>query len=1079
MPLPKQTININFGQGLDQKTDPKAIAIGKFKELTNRVFNKAGLLSKRNGFGSLPALPDIDATYSTTFGGNLTAIGSKVEAFAKGSKTWLDKGAFQAISLNVLPLARSAINQTQCDAVTASNNYICTVFTQVNAGVSSYYYAVQDKTTGQYILAQTLIPVGSGVVTGSPRVFLLGGYFILVFTNIIAGASHLQYIAISVSSPSTVVKSNTDIAAAYISDPSLAWDGVVVGNKLFIGYNTTSGAQQIKITYLSLSLVVTTPVAFLTSIATTMSLTADITNPTHPVIYASFWDNGASVGQAVAVDQNLNKLMTATQWLATGTVSNVTSTAKSGVLTIVYENVHAYSYDSSIGSNFLSKNTITKPSTVTTGTLGTAAVVVRSVGLASKGFLVNDSMYMLASYSSSFQPTYFLVDLNGKTIAKIAYQNGGGYLTLGLPQAQVIDDSVNIPYLYRDLVQAANKAQGVVAPAGVYSQTGINLSMLSFNSSTLSTSEIGANLNLSGGFLYAYDGNTLNEQNFHVYPDSIKAVKVADPAPTGDVSSSVTPTIITNISDMTGIAVGMTITGTAIPANTVVVSLGVNAVTMSHAATGTHSTETITFTGGVTAQVYYIQVIYQWTDAQGNIFNSAPSIPVTTTAGAGESSILITGPMLRLTYKSSVKIIIYRWSAGQQNYFQSTSITNPLLNSTSTDSWSFTDLLSDSQIIGNGLIYTIGGVIENTGAPACTALTLFDTRQWLIDAEDQNLLWFSKPVIEGAPVEFSDLFTYYIAPNAGVTGSTGPMKCIFPMDDKLVIFKAQSLFYINGTGADITGSNGQYSQPIFITSTIGSVNQRSIVLTPQGLMFQSDKGIWLLRRDLTTTYIGADVDDSLGTTVTSALVVPTTTEVRFTLDNGTTLCYDYFFQEWGTFKNISAVSSTIYEDLHTYVTSTGGVAQETPGAYTDNGNPVLTAFKTGWINLANLQGFERFYYFYFIGQYLSPHKLQIQLSYDYNDTPRQSVIVTPNNFSSSVPSPYGDQPAPFGSAIDLEQWKIYAKIQKCQAFQITMQEIFDPALGVAPGAGLTLSGLNMVIGVKQGSVPIRASQTAG
>lgn len=1016
-----QPVPLNFSQGLDQKSDPKAIPFGKFFKLYDRVFNKLGLLEKRNGFGPLPALPNATSTYTTTFGGNLTAIGNTIEALANGNKRWISKGNFQPISMDVKPVVRSALGQTQCDSVVAANGFVCTVFTEVNNGTNAYKYVIQDSVTGQNIVSPTVIPVASGVATGSPRVFLLNATFVIIFTNVITGTSHLQYVAVSSTDP-TVVSANTDIAANYISETTLSWDAVVVNDHIYIAYNTTSGGQKINITYMTTGFNIASPVSFVGSIATIMSMCADVSTPSHPVIYAAFWDSSGSTGNVVAVDLNLNKVMTPTAWLSTGTILNVATAAQNGAVTIIYEYSNNYSYDSGIPSHYLSKNTVTLPMTVTTGTLGTATVLLRSVGLASKPFILNSTIYVLTTYSSVFQPTYFLINISGQAIAKFAYQNGGGYLTKGLPQAQVFGSQVWIAYLFKDLIQAVNKTQGVASAAGVYSQTGVNLALITYGSENLSTSEIGHNLNISGGFLYAYDGNTLNEQNFHLYPDNVEA-------------------------------------------------------TWSDSGGSIHAQPS----GSINTNAYYYQVIFQWTDAQGNIFNSAPSLPVAvTTTGTGTAgSITITGPNARITYKSGIKIIIYRWSIGQENYFQATSLTAPLLNSTTADSWTFTDTLADASIIGNSLIYTTGGVIENTGGPCCSAMTLFDTRQWLIDAEDPNLLWYSKQVIQGTPVEMSDLFTLYVAPNAGVTASTGPMKCIYPMDDKLIIFKSQSLFYINGSGPDNLGSNNQYSQPIFITATVGSINQNSIILTPYGLMFQSDKGIWLLGRDLQTSYIGAPVENTNESLITSAVAIPKTTQIRFTLGNGTALMYDYYYQEWVTFRNIDAVSSTLYQNLHTYVSSIGGVSQETPNKYLDNGNPVVTGFVTGWINLAALQGFQRFKGFYFLGQYFTPHKLQVQIAYNYVESTYQSILIQPNNFSSATPSPYGDQPAPFGSPIDPEQWKVNPQIQKCESFKLTVDEIYDPSFGVECGAGLSLSGLNLLLKIKRGSRPIRVSQTAG
>lgn len=1027
--LQKQPVPINFAQGLDTKTDPKQVQLGKFLVLQNSVFTKGGLLQKRNGYGLLSALPNTATTYLTTFNGNLSAIGTTLSAYSKGTASWVNKGSIQPLSLSTLPVARSALNQTQCDTALAPNGLMCVVFTEVNNGTSTYKYSVLDSTTGQRVVNPTAIPVNTGAVSGSPRVFLLGGYFIVVFTNLISATSHLQYIAISTNSP-TSVRANADIAVSYAPSTNLSWDAVVTGNKLFIGYNTTSGGQQIEITTLSTNFTVAAPIAFVGSIATSMSLCADMTTLSNPAIYASFWDSAGSTGYAVGVDQNLNIIMTPTQFLSTGTIKNLASTARNGVLTIVYEVSNAYSYDSGIPTNYLQYKTVTLPGSVTTGTVSSATTILRSLGLASKAFLYNSTMYMLGTYSAPLQPTYFLIDLSGNIVSRFAYENGGGYVQTGLPSAQVTGDVVSIAYLYKDLIQSTNTTglTESIGPAGasnIYSQTGVNVASITFDSSTLSVSEIGANLNISGGMLWAYDGRTVNEQGFHLFPSSVECVWSA--------------------------------TGGSIHAQP---------------------------DGATNINAYYYQVTYEWTDAQGNIIRSAPSIPVgvTTTSTGTAGSITVNVPTLRLTYKTNVKIVIYRWSVANQTYYQVTSITAPTLNDKTVDSIAYVDTLADSSIIGNSIIYTTGGVVEDIAGPAATATTLFDDRLWLIDAEDQNLLWFSKQVIENTPVEMSDLLTMYVAPTTSSQGSTGPMRCLAPMDDKIIIFKKNAIYYVNGTGPDNTGSNNQYSQPVFITGTVGCVNQNSIVLTPQGLMFQSDKGIWLLRRDLGYEYIGAPVEAFNASTVNSAVSIPGTNQVRFTLSTGETLMYDYYYQQWGTFIGVPAISSTLYESLHTYVNSAGQVLQETPGLYLDNrSNPVLLGFTTSWINLAGLQGYQRAYYFYLLGQYMTPHKIQIGIAYDYNSSPEQSILITPDNYTpnygTTAIGPYGAQDTYGGD--DLEQWRVFLAKQKCMAFQISFTEVFDPSKGVVAGSGLTLSGLNLVVGLKKGYKPIPSSKSTG
>lgn len=1028
----KQNVPINFAQGLDLKTDPWQVEAGKFLLLQNSVFTKGGLLQKRNGYSSITSLPDQTTTYLTTFNGNLTAVGSTLEAFSQGSNLWINKGTIQPLTLSVMPTVRSAFNQTQCDSVLAPNGNVCVVYTEVNNSTPSYKYEIQDSVTGQNLIAPTLIPAGSGVVTGSPRVFLLGGYFIIVFTNVISTVSHLQYIAVSQTNPS-IVSAAADIASAYISATTLSWDGYTVGNKLFVAYNTTTGGQKVSITYLTPSFIVATPQTFSGSKATMMSVTADQTNPSAPIIYASFYDSVSTNGFVVAVDQNLNKRMTATQIITTQTVANISSAAQNGILTAVYEVVNAYAYDSGIPTDFINTVSVTLPNTVTTGTVGSTTLVSRSVGLASKSFLMNGVQYILTAYQSNLQSTYFMMDLSGRVISRFAYENGGGYLPVGLPQAQVVGAAVYIAYLYKDLIQSTNTSGLVqsIGPAGasnIYAQTGINISKQEFTASTLSSSEIGSNLNLSGGFMWAFDGQTLNEQGYHLFPDNIETT--------------------------------WSTTGGAIHAQP---------------------------DGATNTNAYYHQVTYEWTDIQGNIFRSAPSIPIpTTTTGSGTTgSITLHIPTLRLTYKTGVKIVVYRWSVANPIYYQVTSLTAPTLNDKTVDAITYVDALADSSIIGNNIIYTTGGVLENIGYPASVATTLFDNRLWSIRAEDRNILDSTKQVIEGVPVEYSDLLSLYVAPSTGAQGSTGPLQCLFPMDDKLILSKADALYYINGSGPDNTGANSQYSQPIFITATVGSSNQKSFVLIPGGVMFQSDKGIWLLGRDLQTTYIGAPVEEFNSYTVNSAVNVPGTNQVRFMLSNGVTLMYDYFYGQWGTFVGVPSVSSTLYQSLHTFVNSSGQVYQESPGSYLDGSNPVLLKLRTSWFNLAGLQGYQRAFFFYLLGQYYSPHKLYVEIAYDYNPSSLHSVLISPTNYSppyggngSDIESPYGNQ-ITYGGPSAVEQWRVFMKKQRCQSFQLTISEIYDPTLGASAGAGLTLSGINLIIAAKRGWIPISSRASVG
>lgn len=1028
MALVKNNLNINFSHGLDTKTDPFQVQPGKFLDLTNTIFTKGGLLQKRNGFEPLPSLPDDTNTFTTTYNGNLMALGNKLEAFALGANSWTDRGQLQPVKLDTLPLIQNSFPITQSDSAVAPNGLVCVVTSTAQNSVMLYSYSVLDSTTGQTVVGPVALPSGFTATPRSPSVYLLGKYFIVVFHALIGPVNHLQYIAVNSVIPLQASPA-TDISTQYAPSNTSAVDGVVANSSLYLAWNGSDAGGAIRMTRIDSNLNPHITVIFPGKMATLMSVTADVTGNT-PNIWATFWNSTTNQAYTLIVDQNLNTVLAPTLLFTIAGVANIATTAQNNQLLAIYEIATSYAYDPSIATDYL--NTITCSSV---GVVGPTSVLIRSLGLASKAFLINGTTYVLAAYGSTFQPTYFLLDQTGNIIAKLAYSNGAGFYKTGLPNVTVSGTIVQLSYLFKDLIEAVNKSQGVANVGGVYSQTGVYLATFDLSITDIVTAEIGSNLQISGGFLWMYDGFAPMENNFHLWPDYVEATWSA--------------------------------TGGSIAAQP---------------------------DGATNTDAYFYIATYEWSDM--NTFRSAPSIPISvTTTGSGTAgSITVHVPTLRTTYKTPVnaagaavsipipaaKIVLYRWSVAQQVYYQVTSINHPLLNDVTVDSVTFVDTQSDAQIIGNNVLYTSGGVIENIGPPAVSTMTLFQSRLFLVDAEDQNLLWFSKQVIENTPVEMSDLFTIYVAPTISAQGTTGPMKALAALDDKLIIFKDNAMYYITGSGPDNTGANNQYSEPIFITATVGCSNQHSIVFTPQGLMFQSDKGIWLLGRDLSTQYIGAPVEEFNDSVVLSALNIPGTNQVRFTLDNGITLMYDYYFGQWGTFNGIPAVSSTLYNGLHTYINALGQVFQETPDLYVDGGNPVLMSFTTSWFNLAGLQGYERAYFFYLLGTYISPHKLVLGISYDYNEYPTQQTVISPVNFNPTYggDSLYGGS-SPYGGNSPIEQWRVFLKQQRCQAFQITLNEQFDASFGIQPGAGLTLSGLNLVVGAKRSYTTLNPARSAG
>ena len=995
--MQKQAIPINFSGDVDTKTDPFQVAPNNFLSFNNAVRSTGGMLKKRNGFQNLFSFSLPYATSLATFNGGLLGIGSSIQSYTSDTGLLSNRGVFQPISLSVLPAIRTNSTQTSCDVAIAPNGLACVCATDSYSGTTRLLFQIIDSVTGTVVLPIQIIESGSIGI----RVWILGTYFVIVYSK----NNSLKYLAIPYATPEsqgTWVGPTVFSTDFYGSQP--IFDGVVYNNNLYLTFGSHNDGSTFTLIAISSLLVVGTPSTQAVVNVQYISITVDSTQVT-PVIWVSWVSR--SGGSFTVYTEAFTLAFSVisgpgTLWVtSTSFVTlSITSVAQNNQVTVYVGHTFVYSGPGWINTPQYNADTIFVGSYTTGGVLTPMVFLVKGVTLASKALInpINGTTYFLGFSSGQVQPTYFLIDSNGNVLAKLAYSNGApSNLTL-LTSINQVGSTITLAYLYKDLITPVNKTTGTTNVGGIYSQAGVNIATISLGVTDTETSEIGGTLALTGGFPWMFDGEKPVELGFHLYPEEI----------------------------------GVSVSGSG---------------------------------GSLAAQTYFYQVTYEWTDATGNIHRSAPSIPVTAVTTGSSSSVTLNIPTLRLTAKTgynSVRIVVYRWSTANQIYYQITSLQttvddNPMIiNDPTANYLTFLDKLNDSSIIGNNIIYTNGGVLENIAGPACEVMTLFDNRLWILDSEDKNLLWFSKQVVESTPIEMTDLLTTYVSPSTSSQASTGPTKAMAPMDDKLILFKANAIYYINGTGPDITGSNNQYSQPIFVTASVGCSNPQSIVLMPAGLMFQSNQGIWILGRDLSTKYIGAPIESLNSYPVTSAVKIPDQTQVRLTLSNGVAVVYDYYYEKWDTISPVSAVSSVIFSGLHTFLDVSGKVWRETPGVYVDGTNSVNMSFMSPWYNLAGLQGYERAYYFYLLGTYLSGHSLSIQIYYDYSETVAQTILYMANGSTS------------------LEQVRFFLKRQKCESFKISVTEIDSVS-----GAGLTLSGINLIVGIKKAYKPIRGAQSVG
>lgn len=1162
MALQKQQVTVNFSQGLDTKTDPWQVPIGNFLELENSVFNKQGLLQKRNGFLEIGNPNDSSVSYIANYNNDIVAVGDNLYAYNDQLNSFVNKGAFYPSSVTTQVASSDYFNKIQADSVKAPNGLILTTYVQSTGSSLAVYYLVQNSETGQVVLNPTLVTgISPATVTGLAKAYLYQNYFILLFTTTNGATDYIEYLAINWTSLTisgqAAITSVFDAPPAGLGGTGVYFDAIEADGLLFVAFNASGGngvycaaltpslgvyagvqidaSSQLTVIgscadavnayfvyYNSATNIgriagvteisgVVTPLAgfpqnwILTSFTgdltsgsnqiTNISSTANIFPNTQiqtiSVPYVTAGDPYPYITGTVSntsVSTGINFLTNAVGvTFSLGKVVNITASRVGANINIIAEINAVYDYQS---APLTATNSVFLRQCTTAGVVGSlpTSAIRRGVGLWSKAIVVNGKTYFLVAYNKgnissvyakrTNQPCYFVLDINGNIIARFSYQNGVGYADRGL--ALISNDSFtgscnSGSAIVSSIADTSNLKVGqrIISSAFPISNTYIQ-SVDSNSQITLSSAS-----NTTGGVLFQSPNlyisylrqNNLQTQNLAVGIGGTAVIA------TYQNQAAYTARVYLFSDQTTSVQLGQNLNlsggilwnydGFEVVENNFLISP--DSIGLANGGAG-----------AVAAQDYYYQVVYQWTDNQGNLNRSAPSIPVTITL-ASASQVKIYIPTLRLSYKTNVIISIYRFSTAQQTYYRIGNVIQPTQNNDTRDYVVVTDNNLDAAIVGNEILYTNGGIIENLAPNPSGAISIFDNRLWISDTEIENNIYYSKQVIPGTPVEMSDLLSIYVSPIQSSQGSSGPVRCLFPMDDKLIIFKDNAIYYINGTGPDNTGSNSQYSEPILITSTVGCSNQKSIVFMQNGLMFQSDKGVWLLSRDLQTAYIGAAVESlTEGAIVNSANLIPGTNQVRMSLNTGIMLMYDYYFAQWGSFTNIPTQSSIISLGSHILLSKYGLILQEKPGQYVDAGSPVLMKFKTGWFALAGILGFQRAYFLFLLGKYYSPHKLIINVAYDFNSNPTQQLVIEPNNYNAPWgSSPVYGSPELWGGNDDVERWRVMLERQKCDCVQITLEEQFDASIGAPAGQGLTLSGMNFIIGVKRSFSTVPASITVG
>lgn len=647
---------------------------------------------------------------------------------------------------------------------------------------------------------------------------------------------------------------------------------------------------------------------------------------------------------------------------------------------------------------------------------------IRSVRLAANAFAIGSDAFAVFMHDTTYFNVFVTLRLSDSAPAG-RHRPGGAVANTRthLPSAQGAGSVVTVALPYKVRVASTNNDQ--------FQPSALCLVTMNFDDDdSHQTAQIGRGLYMAGACPQHYDGSKWTEQGFHVGPEFVAG------------------------------------------------------------------TTSLSNTGSLTvSSTYQYKAWYEWTDAQGEIHRGPESVGLTVVTGVSDNEVQLALPTLRITRKDNVRICVARSLPGDTSRLWRVTSLDPttagaaangyVANTLLDDSVIFVDRMSDATLQLQEPMYTTGGILSNDPAPLGSHVAAGRNRLFFTDAQAGNVVRFSQRVAAGFGLE--------VAPELqqDVMRVGGDITALAVMDDVVYAFEASAITAFTGDGPYDDGSSAAgnqvsgFSSSQLITSDVGCVDPASIVLAPQGLMFKSAKGIYLLSRSREVQYVGAPVEAYNGQTVRRATVLSDRTGAIFLTDSGLTLYFDTLFQQWSTFTNHEGLDACVVGGTYHYLREDSSVYRETPGVHSDAGQRIPLRLETAWLHLhEHLQGFQRFWTALILGTWTSPHQLVVQHRTDYEDswTPPYYLDATGGTdptgwITGADASPIGEDPVlgsvygdgaygdgPYGGTPSSRyQWR-YGIHANGQAVQFRFEDFEKTGLA---GASFELTELTIVGGV--------------
>jgi len=412
--------------------------------------------------------------------------------------------------------------------------------------------------------------------------------------------------------------------------------------------------------------------------------------------------------------------------------------------------------------------------------------------------------------------------------------------------------------------------------------------------------------------------------------------------------------------------------------------------------------------GNVPDGTYNYSTLWAQVDFAGVLHRSLPSPGKEETFGGSAKNVVMTAHSLPGSRRPVADVTCEWYRAGLDAIPRR--INRSAENIPNTVGAATLQVLTDTHTVDELYVqrYTTGGILEAVAPEGARVVHVARERLWAGGFFRGDRLQYSKLVVPSSYGEVT------IAPElfetlGRISGDGEQIVAITSLDSTTVVFTASAIYLVSGYGPEATGRGDDTSRLTRVSSDTGCVEFRSVVRGPDGIYFQTSRGIYMLDRSFAVSPIGEPVRPLLDSypVVTSAVLVSSQRQVRFTVTNaaatdGRILVYDYRAGAWfewhvkydilGAAPETVVPTSGALADSTYYIVHGNQPYFEDPSTYYDDTTVWAEArIKTGAIQPAGPLQWMGVYQITVMAEYKDDHQLNMAIYQNHSATAADSA----------------------------------------------------------------------------------------